>query len=354
MNLMTTPKVSIVVPVYNTEKYLKECIDSLTNQTLSDIEIVIVDDGSKEECAKLCDELLQTDGRIKVVHKANGGLGFARNSGIEAACGEYVGFVDSDDYVDLSMYESLYKAAVENDADLVVSGISFVGGNTFSKSGEYEEKNYFEKDTVFENDGINKLLLGVVGALPSEPDDSRYGVSVCKNIFRRSLLCEENIRFFSEREIISEDTVFMVDYIKRIKKAVGVQGAFYRYRRNDGSLSKSYKSDRFERVIIFLAELEKHLCDVLTKEEYQLYLDRLIQGYGRILCSQEIMYAHDNKIKYSVLKKRLKEICKCEKISDVLKRYPWYKLPKKQAAFAFAMKYKLYFLQKLMVTLRAR
>ena len=351
---MTTPKVSIVVPVYNTEKYLRQCIDSLTNQTLKDIEIVIVDDGSKEECALLCDELAKNDARIKVVHKVNGGLGFARNSGIEASCGEYVGFVDSDDYVDFAMYESLYNAAVENDADLVVSGISFVGGNTFSKAGEFEEKKYFDKDTVFEKEGITKLLLGVVGALPNEPDDSRYGVSVCKNIFRRSLLCEENIRFFSEREIISEDTVFMVDYIKRIKKAVGVQGAFYRYRRNDESLSKSYKSDRFEKVIVFLTELEKHICDILTKEEYQLYLDRLVQGYGRILCSHEIMYAYDNGIKYAVLKKRLKEICKCEKISDALKRYPWHKLPKKQAAFAFAMKYKLYFMQKLMVILRAR
>ena len=84
---MTKPSLSIVVPVYNTEKYLRRCMDSIMNQTLKDIEIIIVDDGSKEACAVLCDEISKTDSRIKVVHKENGGLGFARNSGVEAATG---------------------------------------------------------------------------------------------------------------------------------------------------------------------------------------------------------------------------------------------------------------------------
>lgn len=354
MKLKLAPKVSVVVPVYNTEMYLKQCIESLKNQTLQEIEIIIVDDGSKEECATLCDELANTDERIKVVHKHNEGLGFARNSGIEVAKGEYVGFVDSDDYVDLAMFQTLYNAASKFDADLAISGISFVDGNTFSKDGEYVEKNYFDKDTVFENEGVNQLLLGVVGALPNEPDDSRYGVSVCKNIFKRSLIINNNIKFFSERKIISEDTLFMTDYIKCINKAIGVNGAFYRYRRNDASLSKSYKSDRFEKILIFLSELELHIQDTLKSEEYKLYLDRLIQGYARITCSQEIMYAKDNNIEYRVLKERLKTVCTNKMITDALSKYPWYKLPKKQAAFAFAMKYKLYFLQKLMVLLRAR
>lgn len=354
MKILGTPKVSIIVPVYNTDKYLKQCIDSLTSQTLKEIEIVIVDDGSKEECAKLCDELAEKDARIKVVHKVNGGLGFARNTGIENSCGEYVGFVDSDDYVDVSMFQALYDAAAKYDADLVISGITFVDGNTFGKTGEYIEKNYFENDTVFENNEIKKLLLGVVGALPNEPDDSRYGVSVCKNIFKRALFEEKNIRFFSEREIISEDTLFMVDYIKEVKKAVGIKGAFYRYRRNDESLSKSYKPNRFEKILVFLKELELHIKDSFKKEEYQLYLDRLTQGYARISCSQEILNAKYKKIKYKELRKRLKTICNNQMIVDSLKKYPWYKLPKKQAAFAGAMKYKLYFLQKLMVLLRAR
>ena len=351
---MSAPKVSIIIPVYNTEKYLKQCIDSIKAQTLSDIEIIIVDDGSAEKCAGLCDELAKDDQRIKVIHKANGGAGLARNSGLEAASGEYIGFVDSDDFVKMTMYESLYTEAVAQNADVAVSGVCFVGGNTFSKSGEYIEKHYFEETTVFEKDEIKKLLLGVIGALPYEAEDSRYGVSVCKNIFKRSLILEENIRFLSERQIMSEDTLFMVDFIKCARKAVGIHGAFYCYRRNDESFSKSYKSDRFQNVMIFLKELESHISDDINKEEYGIYFDRLVQGYGRIICSQEIMYALDKKIKYRDLKKRLVEICTHKKMKEVLSSYPWYQLPKKQAAFAFAMKYKLYFLQKLMVILRAR
>ncbi|MBQ7976629.1 MAG: glycosyltransferase family 2 protein [Clostridia bacterium] len=351
---MTKPSLSIVVPVYNTEKYLRRCMDSIMNQTLKDIEIIIVDDGSKEGCAVLCDEISKTDSRIKVVHKENGGLGFARNSGIEEATGEYIGFVDSDDYIEPIMCETLYNAAKKYNADLAISGICFVGGNMFSRSGGDTKKSYFEEETVFEKEDTKKLLLGVVGALPHEPDDSRYGVSVCKNIFKTSVIRERKIEFLSERKILSEDTLFMVDFIKSSQSAVGVPGAYYCYCRNEDSLSKSYNKERFEKSIVFLDELEKRIADTIGKEKYKSYLDRLTQGFGRILCSQEIMNARDKKIKFFVLRKRLKEICTQDKIQDVLKSYPWYRLPVKQAAFAFAMKYKLFLLQKLMVILRDR
>ena len=236
---MTKPDLSIIVPVYNTEKYLKRCMDSIVNQTLKNIEIIIVDDGSKEECAVLCDEISKTDSRIKVIHKENGGLGFARNTGLDAATGEYIGFVDSDDYVEPMMYETLYNAAKRYNVDLCLSGISFVGGNMFSKSGGDIKKSYFEEETTFKKEDMKKLLLGVVGALPNEPDDSRYGVSVCKNIFKTSVIRERKLEFLSERKILSEDTLFMVDFIKNSQSAVGVPHSCYCYCRNEDSLSKS-------------------------------------------------------------------------------------------------------------------
>ena len=199
---------------------------------------------------------------------------------------------------------------------------------------------------------MQTLLLGVIGALPQEPDDSRYGVSVCKNIFRNGLIREKQLAFQSERKILSEDTLFMVDFIKQAACAVGVPGAGYCYCRNEDSLSKSYKKDRFERSIVFLDELERQIAQTVSAETYKIYLDRLIQGFGRILCSQEIVHARDAKIPYSALRNRLKEICTNQKISTALKTYPWHKLPIKQAAFAFAMKYRLFFLQKMMVLLR--
>ncbi len=351
---MSTPKVSVVVPVYNTEQYLKQCIDSITAQTLSDIEIILVDDGSGETCARLCDEIAKTDARIRVIHKENEGPGYTRNVGIQAATGEYIGFVDSDDYIHPEMYQSLCRAADEHGADLVISGVSFVGGNTFRAAGEYVEKHYFEHDVLFRQDEMRTLILGVVGALPHEADDSRFGVSVCKNLFRRSVLSEGKVEFLSERNVLSEDTFFLVDFLGHAKKAVGIHGAFYCYRRNDESFSKAYRSDRFEKVLVFLRELEERLCDTLQPNEYQLYLNRLAQGYGRILCSQEIVYAKSQNMNYHTLRTRLARICTSEAVAGALRKYPWWKLPKKQAAFAFAMKYRLYLLQKFMVTLRAR
>ena len=348
------PKVSVIVPVYNTEKYLRRCMDSLTAQTLRELEIILVDDGSKEECALLCDALAKEDPRIKVIHKKNAGLGYARNTGLEAATGEYVGFVDSDDYIALEMYERLYSAAVANQADLVISGMCFVGGNIFGKADEYIEKPCFSEEAVFERDGMKQLLLGVVGALPREAEDSRYGFSVCKNLFRRAVIQEQGLEFLSERVILSEDVLFLVDFIKKTTRAVGVPGAYYGYCRNGASLSKSYRVDKLEKTMVFLKAIEERICDFVDKSEYQIYLNRLSQSLGRVLCSQEIMHAKAEKIRFSALRRTLKAICTKEEIANVLKTYPWYQLPIKQAVFAFAMRYKLYMLQKILVTLRDR
>ena len=116
------PKVSVVVPVYNVERYIHQCIDSIINQTLRDIEIILVDDGSPDGCGAICDAYARQDARIKVVHKANGGLASARQAGLECVTGEYYIACDSDDWVDLDMYETLYNRAVDKDADMVVCG----------------------------------------------------------------------------------------------------------------------------------------------------------------------------------------------------------------------------------------
>ena len=112
-------KVSIIVPIYNVEKYLDRCMQSLLNQSLNDIEIIMVDDGSPDGCSQMCDEYVKKDPRIKVVHKKNEGLGYARNSGLEVAVGEYVAFVDSDDYVREDMYSLLWQVADKTNAEII-------------------------------------------------------------------------------------------------------------------------------------------------------------------------------------------------------------------------------------------
>lgn len=352
---MAQPKVSIIVPVYNVEKYLARCIDSLRNQSLQEIEIILVDDASPDTSSALCDKAAEEDSRIRVIHKPNEGAGMARNTALAVATGTYIGFVDSDDYVAETMFETLYQTAEQTQADLVLSGVVFVDGNMFSKQGECVRKTYFEKITCFETEAdLRELRMGIVGSLPGDTDDSKYGMSIWKNLFRREVITQNDLSFQSERTIFSEDGMFMVDYVSHIRKAVGIPEAFYHYCRNDDSVSKSYRSDRLEKGLAFLREVEKNFQKDLDQKEYQIYLNRFWQAFCRVLCSQEIVHATDNKLPYAPLRECLKAICTDALTIKALAEYPLNGLPLKQRAFAYGMKYRLYFLLKILVGLRNR
>lgn len=352
---MTQPKVSVIIPVYNVEKNLLRCLDSLQNQTLQNIEIILVDDASTDGSPKLCDQIAEKDQRVKVIHKMNEGAGRARNAGLSIAHGEYIGFVDSDDYVELTMFERLVSVAEQHEAELVLSGFMFVDGNMFSEQGECQLQTYFDRITHFETkEALLKLKLGIVGAPPEAPDDSQYGMSIWKNLFKREIILNNHLSFESEREMLSEDALFMIDYISCIKKATGISDALYFYCRNEDSISKSYKKDRLEKSLVFLKAAEARFQKDSEPSIYQPYLERFWQAFCRVLCSQEIMYAKAHQVPYAELRSRLKTICLHEQTRKVLKAYPIFKLPLKQAVFAFAIKYKLYFLLTLLVSLRSR
>ena len=148
------PKVSIIVPIYNVEKYLCRCVDSILAQTFTDYELFLVDDGSPDNCGMICDGYAKKDGRIKVIHKANGGLSDARNVAIDIASGEYFSFIDSDDHVEPDMIETMYNALVETDSDMAVCGMDSFDdkGNT----GEFY-KPHAER-MIFEGEGRCELL----------------------------------------------------------------------------------------------------------------------------------------------------------------------------------------------------
>ena len=352
---MSQPKVSIIVPVYNVENYLESCINSLRNQSLEEIEVILVDDSSTDSSLEVCQRAAAEDTRIKVIHKVNEGAGKARNAALEIATGEYIGFVDSDDYVERDMFKILYEKAEEYKSDLVMSGVLFVDGNMFSEQGECVRKVYFDKDTHFESqDALKELRMGIVGALPEDADDSKYGMSIWKNLFRHEIIKDNNILFESERQMLSEDALFMIDFISCIKKATGICEAFYNYCRNEDSISKSYKKDRFEKSQVFVREVEKRFKKDIEPQKYQMYIYRFWQAMCRVLCSQEIMYAADNNIKFAELRKRLKAVCTHALSVRALKEYPVCKLPLKQRVFAYAMKYRMYFVLKVLVGLRSR
>lgn len=349
------PKISVIVPVYRVEKYLGRCVNSLLGQTLSDIEIILVDDGSPDGCPALCDEFAKKDGRIKVLHKENEGLGLARNSGMSLAVGEYIAFVDSDDYVKSEMYRTLYEAAQRENADIAMCGLCCIGGIMSAKENDVQNINCFDGYTVFDGkEGIDRLMLDISGALPKEDQDSRYGFSSVKNIYRKDVLEKNKIRFLSEKEVMSEDVFFLLDFLDKCECAVGVPGAFYCYCRNGQSLSKSYRSDRFEKCRLIIDGINGVLSKRMDESVYKIYTDRLFQAYARAACMQEIQFAPSNGIDKKELDRRLKAICNSKRLKTTLKNYPWHKLPFTQAAFAFTMRFSLVGLQKLLVKMKGK
>ena len=121
-----TERISVVVPVYNVEQYLEKCVNSIINQTYKNLEIILVDDGATDKSGKLCDELAKLDNRIMAYHKKNGGLSDARNYGVERATGDYIGFVDGDDYIDVEMYEKLYEAIKKENVDVAECNLKII------------------------------------------------------------------------------------------------------------------------------------------------------------------------------------------------------------------------------------
>ena len=206
------PKVSIIVPVYKVEQYLDSCVHSLLNQTLKDIEIILVDDGSPDKCPIICDLYAQKDTRVKVIHKTNEGLGMARNSGIEFATGEYITFCDSDDYVDLETYETVYQICKKKNLDMCCfqhRRITIDGIKLESKSKVHEE--YFRGC-----EEVHRFLMGVIGKDYENPKSYNYEMSSCMALFRRSLFMESGIRYPSERIVASEDFVFLLYFIPQL------------------------------------------------------------------------------------------------------------------------------------------
>lgn len=237
-------KVSIIVPVYNTEKYLRECLDSLVGQTLKDIEIIAVNDGSQDNSLRILEEYGAKDERIKIINQENAGPSAVRNRGIGLATGEFVGFVDSDDWVSLDFYEKLYLTAVSNGADIAYGGIATRGAK--------KDRNYIcpKKVEVFEStrDKLIHLLK------------SGQHCYVWNKIYNREKLVASEITFLEGRTY--EDMFWSPKIIELLGKSVSVPDVFYYYRCNMTSIVNTTMGDEkkmrdFKEAISFRDEFMK-------------------------------------------------------------------------------------------------
>lgn len=283
-------KISIIVPVYNVEKYVEKCIQSLINQSYKNIEIILVDDGSNDRSNKIIDEYAKVDSRILTIHQKNKGVSAARNAGLKVATGEYVGFVDPDDYVDYQMYETMLKKIELNMSDLAVCG--------FSKVTELSDKEeIFEiKDELLSPKKCVEDLFDFRGGYAIKP-------SVWNKLFRRDKIGDLK---FDENIGISEDLKFVVQYILKCNSIVYVKQAFYKNLQRDGSITRS-KGKAAQ--IIKTVEIDNFVYDEIKKiypDLREVVLDWIVQ---------------DNRGWYGVVKQEDTEIAK--KMKKMIMRNRW-------------------------------
>lgn len=240
---MDTPVVSIIVPIYKTEDYLDRCIGSIVNQTYPYLELILVDDGSPDRCPQMCDTWAQRDERITVIHQKNQGQGVARNTGMEHATGDYIWFVDSDDYIVSDAVETAVGAAVKDRADVVVFGMTRV-----SRSGyEYNVRVPNMPKMCYSDDSVQtNLLPELLG--PSQGTGISAGMSAWCSLFSADVIRKSQWKFVSEREIISEDSYSLIALYKHIRKVVLLPKVLYCYCDNQTSFSHAYRLDRYNQL----------------------------------------------------------------------------------------------------------
>lgn len=240
--------ISIIVPVYNNEKYLGRCLDSIISQEYKKLEVILVDDGSTDRSAKICDQYAENDSRIKVIHKKNGGVSSARNIGIEASTGDYIGFVDSDDILDIYMYRDLRNIAYKSKADIVACNYQYGKCKLQDTEKIYE---YSGSEAVYKMFTQNREIDGI-------------SVSVFDKIYRSSLI--KNVRY-REDLYIAEDVEFVAKVILNADKIIKYDKTYYYYCQDGESLIRSAYSLKKSKGIIGAYEALSYLCLEKTKNE---------------------------------------------------------------------------------------
>ena len=268
------PKVSIIVPIYNVEKYLRECLDSLINQTLEDIEIICVDDGSTDNSLAILQEYANNDSRIKIISQENQGQGIARNKGIDIANGEYIQFIDPDDWVETNMLEKLYKFANENNSNVV----RFNDNIYYDYSGEFKKDDFVKHIKKEYNYDLNKKAYYnwrdfKKGCL------TNLGLASWLYFYKTDFIKRNNIRFAPNKR--SEDHLFTDGAILLADKVDFLDEYLYFYRKRSGSAVHTQSYDNFcifENIELLKQFIIDHSLYEELKEEFQNY-SQVVVGY---------------------------------------------------------------------------
>lgn len=284
--------ISVIVPVYNVEKYLERCVKSIAAQTYKDLEILLIDDGSTDKSGEMCDDFQQTDSRIKAFHKQNGGLSDARNYGIEHSAGEFISFVDSDDYIDEKMLETLHRLITENDADLAVcSAMDVFEGKEVTQVKEIKEFNLNKVESY-------KYMLRGDG-IPS----------ACNKLYKRQTV--GNVKFPVGK--LYEDGFFTPQILKKVEKtAVTSKPMYYYFRRADSITTKPFRKGDLDVIEAYdkCVKQVKELCpEALPYAEFR-YRNAYFNVLDKMLMRDDCKEIPEYKQVVKYLKKHTAQIVK--------------------------------------------
>lgn len=283
---------SIVVPVYNVETYLKQCVDSILVQTFTDFEVILVDDGSKDESPRICDEYAEEDGRVQVIHKPNGGLSDARNVGTARANGKYIVYIDSDDYYsEPTFLEKLYDRAIKTEADVIC----------------YKFQKYYEKNKEFSKCPFScpeienyKTLAERVNYMVKR--DAFY-CSAWSKCFKREIVENNNINF--EKGLLGEDQEWYYHILCYIKSIEFIDEVFVVYRQRDNSITSSWRIQNLRDCVYIVEKWSKKIPEINIDSEYKR---ALLNSIAKLYCNLLIAYSRFDNLEKKQYFSKIKDL----------------------------------------------
>lgn len=327
--------VTVVLPIYNVEKYLDRCIESVVGQTYQNLEILLIDDGSPDNCPQMCDEWAKKDNRIRVIHKANAGLGEARNTGIENATGSYICFFDSDDYIHRQTIEKCVDRLTQENADVVVFGLSCVD-EAGKVTASYPPQVGFR--TYRGNEVRDTFLPEFVAPVVHTNGTRKFYMSAWVMLYSVKLIRNNHWHFVSERNIISEDVYSILDLFQYVNVVTVLPEELYYYCKNDTSLSSRYVTNRYHRIRHFYEETVK-LCNQIG------YTNDIIHGVSKPYLAFTLSALKQEIASQRPIRQRfqtMKEIIADDVLQKVLYQNKADQVSRNRAIMFFCMRWKIY------------
>ena len=347
---MSNVKVSVVIPVYNVEPFIGACIESVCKQTVKDIEIILVNDGSTDNGAAVCEDWCRKDSRVRLINQANQGVSVARNRGIQESSGEWIAFIDSDDWIEPNYLEVLVETAEENKADIGICGFYF------DYPDEVVARGHFEKDMLFKGrDEVSQIQIQILAKNMSKVKNNsgdRIGAPWCK-VFRASFIKDNKLEFIPNLKR-SQDVVFNLYALEKAETVAYKNLPLYHYRINPDSVCVKFSKTILTNVDMYLKEMRRfiaryHKEDAVFKDAF--YTKVCTSVYK---CMFQYFFDEQYPGTSKEMKKELQEYLSQDVFQTALKKVKYKNLETTEKVFVFCLKHRMYGTLQFLVKMRQR